>query len=234
MNEMDIGDNIRVVRKRIRNAATRSRRSPEDVTVIAVTKTHPAEIVDEAIGLGIEHIGENRVQEALAKHGDVKQRAVWHMIGHLQRNKVKQVLTIFDIIHSVDSVRLATEIDNRADRTIDVFVEVNIGGEEAKSGVHPDKVIPFLKELRSFDNLRCRGLMAIPPIQAESEDARPYFQELSGIQRDVNRQSIFEYPLQDLSMGMTDDFEIAIEEGATIVRIGRAIFGARKQREPEH
>ncbi len=230
---MDIDDNIRVVQERIANAAARSGRSPEDVTVIAVTKTHPAEIVDKAISLGIEHVGENRVQEALAKHSEVKQKAVWHMIGHLQRNKVKQVLTIFDIIHSIDSVRLAAEIDNRADRTIDVFAEVNIGGEEAKSGVHADEVIPFLKELESFENLRCRGLMAIPPIQAASEDARPYFRELAGIQKDVNRQSIFDYSLQDLSMGMTDDFEIAIEEGATIVRIGRAIFGARKQRESE-
>ncbi len=234
MNTMNISDNIRVVRERIANAAVRSGRSPENVTVIAVTKTHPAEIVDKAISLGIEHIGENRVQEALAKHGEVKQRAVWHMVGHLQRNKVKQVLTIFNVIHSVDSVRLAAEIDNRADRTIDVFAEVNIGGEKAKSGVLPDEVIPFLKELGAFTNLRCRGLMAIPPIQAASEDARPYFRELAGIQKDVNRQSIFNYPLRDLSMGMTDDFEIAIEEGATIVRIGRAIFGARKQREPKN
>ena len=224
---MSIEENILAVRERVAQAAERSGRNPDDIKIIAVTKTHPAAVIDEAISLGIEHIGENRVQEALAKHGDVEQNAVWHMVGHLQRNKVKHALSIFDSIHSVDSIALASEINKRAGRIVDIFAEVNIGGEESKSGIKTGEVIPFLKELRPFENLRCRGLMAVPPIQDSSENARPFFRELADLQSEANRQNIFDQPLHDLSMGMTNDFEIAIEEGATVIRIGRALFGER-------
>ncbi len=226
---MGIEENFLAVSERVAQAAARSGRNAEDITIVAVTKTHPAAVIDEAISAGIEHIGENRVQEALAKHGDVERQAVWHMVGHLQRNKVKHALSVFDSIHSVESIALATEINKRADRIVDIFTEVNIGEEESKSGIKTGEVIPFLKKLRPFENLRCRGLMAVPPIQDTSEYVRPFFRELAELQNEANRQNVFDHPLHDLSMGMTDDFEIAIEEGATVVRIGRALFGERRQ-----
>ena len=226
---MGIEENFLAVHERVAQAAARSGRNAEDITIVAVTKTHPAAVIDEAISAGIEHIGENRVQEALAKHGDVERQAVWHMVGHLQRNKVKHALSVFDSIHSVESIALATEINKRADRIVDIFTEVNIGEEESKSGIKTGEVIPFLKKLRPFENLRCRGLMAVPPIQDTSEYVRPFFRELAELQNEANRQNVLDHPLHDLSMGMTDDFEIAIEEGATVVRIGRALFGERRQ-----
>ncbi len=226
---MGIEENFLAVHERVAQAAARSGRNAEDITIVAVTKTHPAAVIDEAISAGIEHIGENRVQEALAKHGDVERQAVWHMVGHLQRNKVKHALSVFDSIHSVESIALATVINKRADRIVDIFTEVNIGEEESKSGIKTGEVIPFLKKLRPFENLRCRGLMAVPPIQDTSEYVRPFFRELAELQNEANRQNVLDHPLHDLSMGMTDDFEIAIEEGATVVRIGRALFGERRQ-----
>ena len=226
---MGIEENFLAVSERVAQAAARSGRNAEDISIVAVTKTHPAAVIDEAISAGIEHIGENRVQEALAKHGDVERQAVWHMVGHLQRNKVKHALSVFDSIHSVESIALATEINKRADRIVDIFTEVNIGEEESKSGIKTGEVIPFLKKLRPFENLRCRGLMAVPPIQDTSEYVRPFFRELAELQNEANRQNVLDHPLHDLSMGMTDDFEIAIEEGATVVRIGRALFGERRQ-----
>jgi len=224
---MSIAENIKTVRERIAQAAQNNSRRADDITLIAVTKTHPAAVVEEAIRSGITDIGENRVQEAVEKYENVKERAVWHLVGHLQRNKVKTALRIFDIIHSVDSIRLAAEIDKRAAAPVDVLVEINIGEEPSKSGILPDATLPFLKELRAFPNLRCRGLMTIPPMIEDTERLRRYFREVARIQSEANRMNIFDYPLTDLSMGMTDDYETAIEEGATMVRIGRALFGER-------
>ena len=226
---MSITENIKSVRERIAQAAQNNGRRADDITLIAVTKTHPAAVVEEAIRSGITDIGENRVQEAVEKYESVKERAVWHLVGHLQRNKVKTALRIFDIIHSVDSIRLAAEINKRADAPVDVLVEINIGEEASKSGVLPDTVLPFLKELRVFPNLRCRGLMTIPPMIQDTEKLRHYFREIAQMQAEANRMNIFDYPLTDLSMGMTDDYETAIEEGATMVRIGRALFGERRK-----
>ncbi|MFC1556397.1 YggS family pyridoxal phosphate-dependent enzyme [candidate division KSB1 bacterium] len=230
MTTMSIAENISAVRGRIGRAAEKSGRRAEEITLVAVTKTHPPEIVDEAIRCGLTDIGENRVQEAEQKFPLVKESAVWHFIGHLQRNKVKNVLRFSSIIHSVDSVRLAAEIDRQTDRPVDIFVEVNVGDEESKYGIRPDETPGFLREIRRFGSLNCCGLMAIPPLQEDPEDVRPYFRKLAEIQREVNRQKIFDEPLTDLSMGMTDDFETAIEEGATVVRIGRALFGPRRPR----
>lgn len=226
---MSITENIKSVRERIAQAAQNNGRRADDITLIAVTKTHPAAVVEEAIRSGITDIGENRVQEAVEKYENVKERAVWHLVGHLQRNKVKTALRIFDIIHSVDSIRLAAEINKRADAPVDVLVEINIGEETSKSGVLSDAALPFLKELRVFPNLRCRGLMTIPPMIQDTEKLRHYFREIAQMQAEANRMNIFDYPLTDLSMGMTDDYETAIEEGATMVRIGRALFGERRK-----
>ncbi|MFC1513398.1 YggS family pyridoxal phosphate-dependent enzyme [candidate division KSB1 bacterium] len=226
---MSIAENINIVHDRIKRAAERSGRDPVDVKLIAVTKTHPASTVDEATGSGITDIGENRVQEALKKYDDVKSNPRWHLIGHLQRNKVKHALKIFDIIHSVDSVRLAAEIDKNSPKKIDILVEVNIGEETAKSGADPDECIDLLKEIRNFENLNCIGLMTIPPWEADPEDSRQYFRDVAAIKEEVNRLNIFEKPLTELSMGMTGDFEVAIEEGATMVRVGTAIFGQRQK-----
>ena len=231
---MDIGENIRVILERITRAAQRSGRSADNVKLIAVSKTHPAETVDEAIRNGINDIGENRIQEAAAKFDDVRERAVWHMIGHLQRNKVKTALKIFDTIHSVDSVSLAAEIDKRASRTIDFLVEVNIGEEKAKSGVMPDETLGLLKEVGTFAKLKCLGLMTIPPLTDDIERLRSYFRAVRDIQKEANRTNIFDNPLTELSMGMTNDFETAIEEGSTMVRVGRAIFGERIPYDPHH
>ncbi|KPK91404.1 hypothetical protein AMJ80_07385 [bacterium SM23_31] len=225
---MSIAENIKTVKKQIAQAAQRNGRKAEDITLIAVTKTHPAAVVDEAIRCGITDIGENRIQEAVEKYENVKKQAVWHLVGHLQRNKVKTALRIFDIIHSIDSLRLAVEINKRAAGTVDVFVEVNIGEEKSKSGIMPGETLSFLKELRVFPNLRCRGLMTIPPMIDDAEKLRHYFRDVAEIQAGANRMNIFDYPLTDLSMGMTDDYQIAIEEGATMVRIGRALFGERR------
>lgn len=227
---MSIAENIMTVRGRIKSAVERCGRNAEDITLIAVTKTHPASTVDEAVRCGIRDIGENRVQEAEKKFGEVKENAVWHFIGHLQRNKVRNVVKFCNVLHSVDSVGLASEINKRREKPIDIFVEVNIGEEAAKSGVFADETIDFLKQIREFPNLRCRGLMTIPPLTSVPKEARPFFAQVAEIQKEANRLALFDDPLTDLSMGMTDDFEVAIEEGATMIRVGRAIFGPRMPR----
>jgi len=227
---IDIAENIRRVRERIRNAAERSGRSEDDVTLIAVTKTHPSEIIRDAVAAGITDIGENRAQEAEKKFDEVGEIATWHFIGHLQTNKVKNVLRFSHVIHSVDRISLAKEINKRAERPVDIFVEVNIGEEESKAGIAADDTINLLRQIRSLPNLHCRGLMAIPPWLEDPEKVRPYFRAVAGLQREINNAGIFDEPLRELSMGMTDDFETAIEEGATIVRVGRAIFGPRRPR----
>lgn len=231
---MDIGENIRAVRERIARSAKSSGRSSEDIKLIAVSKTHPAETVDEAVRNGIGNIGENRIQEASAKFDDVRESTVWHMIGHLQRNKVKTALRIFDVIHSVGSVSLASEIDKRASHAIDILVEINIGEEDAKSGVMPDEAIGLLKEIRTFSNLNCLGLMTIPPMTGDTDRLRKYFRAVRDIREEANRINIFDQPLTELSMGMTNDFETAIEEGSTMVRVGRAIFGERLPYKPKN
>lgn len=225
---MDIGENIRSVLERIGHAAERSGRTANDVRLIAVTKTHPASIVDEAIHNGITDIGENRVQDTASKYDDVRGQAVWHMIGHLQRNKVKTALKYYKVFHSVDSVNLAVEINKRIDSPTDVLVEVNIGEEAAKSGVMPGEALDLLREVRKLPQLRCLGLMTIPPIIGDTDRLRMYFKDVRAIQEEANRLNIFDDPLTELSMGMTDDFETAIEEGSTMIRVGRAIFGERR------
>ncbi len=217
-----IAERIDRVRRRIVSACARSGRSAEDVTLIAVTKGFPPAAIREAAAAGIRHFGENRVQEAQAKLpplAGLSAAVTWHMIGHLQTNKVKTVLELFDTIHSVDSLHLAEAISRRARKTVPVFLEVNVGGEPSKYGFSLDNLHGEYEAIARLPNVEVRGLMTVAPLADDPEQARPVFRRL--------RDAAASLGLRELSMGMTDDFEVAIEEGATHVRIGRAIFGER-------
>jgi len=223
-----ISDNIIGIRERIAGACRRAGRSAGDVTLLAVGKTFPASALLEAVRGGITEIGENYVQELLAKQQSPGMEAVrWHFIGHLQTNKVKQVVPRVAMIHAVDSVRLGLEIDRRAHeagRVIDCLIEVNTTGEASKFGVTPGDVVPLAEELAACRHMRLAGLMTIGPFLPEAEGSRPMFRRLRELRDELSRAHAH---VKHLSMGMTGDFEVAIEEGATIVRIGTAIFGRR-------
>jgi pyridoxal phosphate enzyme (YggS family) len=218
---VSIRDNIAAVEERIARACVRAGRAREDVKLVAVSKTFPAEFVDEAIAAGITDIGENRVQEARDKKPLVHGRVQWHLIGHLQTNKAKDAVKLFDVIEAVDSLDLAEKLARAAEgqgKTIDVVLQVNIGDEPQKSGLARGDVDAVAKQVAALASLRLIGLMAIPPVGTPDE-SRPYFRELRSM-RDA-------FGLKELSMGMSEDFEAAIEEGSTMVRVGRAIFGSR-------
>jgi PLP dependent protein len=220
VNAVDIAGAIATLRARIAAAAARSGRTAESVRLIAVSKTKPAELVRAAITAGVHDIGENYVQEAVAKRAAVPERACWHLIGHLQRNKVARALEIFDVVQTVDSIALGEAVARHAAaRGVRprILIEVNLGGEASKSGIAADGVPTLLERLQALQ-LDVTGLMTIPPA-GSAESARPYFRRLRAL-RDAAG-------LAELSMGMSDDFEVAIEEGATMVRVGRAIFGDR-------
>ena len=223
-----VKDNLETINKKIKEAALKVNRDPQEIKLVAVTKTATLEQIKEAINEGVKIIGENKVQEAKKKYQVLTTEVKWHLIGHLQTNKVKYAVEIFDLIHSVDSIKLAKEIDNRSvqfKKTIDVLIEVNISGEETKYGYNPEKVEAFLKEISEFSGIRVRGLMTIAPISKNKEEVRPYFRRLRELSERIRDKNIKNIKMDYLSMGMTDDFEIAIEEGANIVRIGRGIFG---------
>lgn len=220
--EQAIAGNIAAVRARIAAAAARVGRDPAGVRLVGVSKTFPAEAVAAAVRAGLADIGENRVQEAVAKRAVLEAaglRPVWHLVGHLQTNKVKPALQTFDILHSIDSVRLAEVLNRHATRPVDVLIEVNVAGEATKFGFAPDEVEGALRHLQRLEHLRVRGLMTVAPQVTDPEQVRPVFRALRALRDAMG--------LTELSMGMTDDFEVAVEEGATIVRIGRAIFGPR-------
>jgi len=227
MRVSTVADRIEAVRLQIAAACQRSGRSPEEVTVVAVTKGFPPEAVREAAAAGLSQFGENRVQEAQSKLpllADLAPRPTWHMIGHLQTNKVKTVLSLFDIIQSVDSLHLAQEISRRAPQSVrvPVLLEVNVAGEAAKYGFSPDELPAMAEQVRTLPGLDVRGLMTVAPMVADPQEARPVFRRLRSLAESLD--------LRELSMGMSDDFEVAVEEGATIVRVGRAIFGERSER----
>jgi len=223
-----VKDNLETINKKIKEAALKVNRDPQEIKLVAVTKTATLEQIKEAINEGVKIIGENKVQEAKKKYQVLTTEVKWHLIGHLQTNKVKYAVEIFDLIHSVDSIKLAKEIDNRSvqfKKTIDVLIEVNISGEETKYGYNPEKVEAFLKEISEFSGIRVRGLMTIAPISKNKEEVRPYFRRLRELSERIRDKNIKNIKMDYLSMGMTDDFEIAIEEGANMVRIGRGVFG---------
>ncbi len=234
-----ICENLGELKNRVAIAAKRSARNPQDITTVAVTKTATVEMIKQAIDCGIKDIGENRVQDALEKFSALRHtpyaiRIKWHLVGHLQTNKAKDAVEIFDLIHSVDSLRIANEINKQAakiNKVQDILLEVNTSGETTKFGLKPEEVVEVLKKIANLKNISIKGLMTIAPIVDNPEKARPYFRKLRELRDEINRLSSIVPALPAgrhrpsfLSMGMTDDFEVAIEEGATMIRIGRAIF----------
>jgi PLP dependent protein len=228
-----ISADIQTIRKRIAAACSRCGRQPSEVTLVAVAKTFPAERVEEAVRAGVVDIGENYVQEVLAKRAVLGSPEIrWHFIGHLQSNKVRQVAGWVHLVHALDSTSLARELDLRAERagrTIEALVEVNTTGEQSKFGLPPERVPAFIRELEPLTHIRIGGLMTIGPFLPDPEGSRPMFRTLRTLRDTIARTPQENVDLRHLSMGMTGDFEVAIEEGATLVRIGTAIFGSRKK-----
>lgn len=229
----DIGRRYEMVKERVADAAVACGRDPDDIRLLAVSKTQPPERVVEAVEAGVDIIGENRVQEAQGKRGridpEIAGRARWHLIGSLQRNKARAVPGLFDVVESVDSLALARELDKRVDRAgedpLDVFIQVNTGEEAQKGGVAPADAMSLIKEASALEALRVVGLMCIPPLGREAGESRPHFELLRKL-RDEAQDAGFS-GVRELSMGMSNDFEVAVAEGATLVRIGTAIFGPR-------
>jgi PLP dependent protein len=226
-----ISANINRIRERIASACRRCGRQPDEVTLVAVSKTFAPEEIQEAVSAGVLDIGENYVQEVLSKRAVLPSADIrWHFIGHLQSNKARQIAEWVHLVHALDSVSLARELDHRAakaGRTIETLVEVNTTGEQSKFGLAPDRVPDFIRELEQFAHIRIGGLMTIGPFLPDPEGSRPMFRALRSLRDSLGRLQQANLSLRHLSMGMTGDFEVAIEEGATLVRIGTAIFGSR-------
>ena len=227
-----LSERIEAVRGRIEACALRFNRAPNEITLVAVSKTHPAEVIREAIAAGVTDLGENRVQEAEGKIPEVGRHAArWHLIGHLQSNKARRAVELFDVIHSLDSVALAQRLDRMCvelDRQeLPVMIQVDLGREATKSGADEAEVLQLVEALKHCQRLRLSGLMTLPPYFDDAEQVRPFFRKLRELRDELSSQRAFGDLRGELSMGMTHDYEIAIEEGATIVRVGTAIFGAR-------
>ncbi|MDF2718914.1 MAG: alanine racemase domain protein [Paenibacillus sp.] len=221
-------DRIRQVETRIAQACMRCGRKREDVNVIAVTKYVSMETAREAVECGLQHVGENRWQDAQAKWEAIGPDAVWHFIGHLQSNKVKDVVGKFAYIHSLDRPSLAKELDRHAAKlgiTVDCFIQVNVSGEQTKYGLPPEQLIPFAEQLAAYPHIRIAGLMTMAPYEAEAEATRPVFRGLRELRDRLNESGTLGYSVEHLSMGMSGDFEVAIEEGATWVRLGTVLVG---------
>ncbi len=223
------------VHERMAVAAVRANRRPDDVKLVAVSKTHPAEIIREAIAAGVTDLGENRVQEAEGKIPEVGRKAArWHLIGHLQSNKARRAVELFDVIHSLDSAALAQRLDRvcgEAGREeLPVLIQIDLGQEATKSGAAESEVPEIIDAIRQSPRLRLMGLMTLPPYFDNPEQARPFFRRLRELRDELGAQGVFGDTSGELSMGMTHDFEVAIEEGATMVRVGTAIFGARESK----
>lgn len=224
-------DNVLAVQERIRAAALRADRDPAGVTLIAVTKTVSPETAAEAVAAGLTHLGENRVQEARDKRPLVPGSVNWHLIGHLQTNKAKYAVDLFDWVHSLDRLDLAEELHRRAvlrERRLPVLAQVNVSREATKSGVEPAGLRDLARRLARLDGLDVRGLMTIAPLVDNPEEARPIFRRLAELANELRQEGIDGVHVEHLSMGMSNDFEVAIEEGATMVRIGTALFGKRR------
>lgn len=223
-------DQLEDVEARIQAACRRAGRSRDEVTLIAVSKTKPVETLREAYDLGVRVFGENKVQELTAKYEALPDDIHWHMIGHLQTNKVKYIIDKVDLIHSVDSLKLVETIEKEAEKhalTADILVEVNVAQEESKFGLKTEEVIPFIEKISGFSHVNVRGLMTIAPFVENPEENRSIFADLHQLSVDISNKNIDNVNVSILSMGMTNDYEIAIEEGATMVRVGTGIFGAR-------
>ena len=227
---LQISDNLKRVREKIAKAASKVGRNPQDIQLVAVSKTVDIKRIQQAIEVGATILGENYIQEARKKIEEIGQGVRWDFIGHLQSNKVKYAVDLFEMIHSVDRLSLAQEINKAAEKKkeeVRILVQVNISGEEAKSGIDPGGVISLVREIASLPNLSLEGLMTMPPYFDAPEEARPYFTSLRELRDKILKESIGGISLKELSMGMSGDFEVAIEEGSTLVRVGTAIFGER-------
>ena len=225
-----IRENIEHVENTIDEACRQSGRNRSEVTLIAVSKTKPVEMLKEAYETGCRDFGENKVQELVDKYEVLPKDIRWHMIGHLQRNKVKQVLPHAVLIHSVDSLRLAEQIDQEAEKlgiTANILLEVNVAKEESKFGMMPEEVPEMVEQIAAFSHLRIKGLMTIAPFVDDPEKNRPVFQKLYQLSVDIKKKNIDNVNMSVLSMGMTGDYQVAVEEGATMIRVGTGIFGAR-------
>ncbi|MFN3135246.1 MAG: YggS family pyridoxal phosphate-dependent enzyme, partial [Candidatus Kryptonium sp.] len=223
-----VSENIHKIKQKIWEVCQKVGRNPDDITIVAVTKTVPVEKIKEAISAGIYDIGENRVQELLEKRNSIE-NVRWHFVGHLQTNKVKYIVDFIHLIHSVDSLKLALEIDKRAEkinRSIDVLIEVNTSGEKTKYGVKPEETIELVKQIsEKCKFVRVKGLMTLAAYSPDPENARPMFKLLKNLSDEIAKLKLKNVEMKHLSMGMSNDYWIAVEEGATIVRIGTAIFG---------
>lgn len=227
-----IHENLIQIRQRIATACSRCGREPDKIAIVAVTKTVTSDIVEAAITAGITIIGENRVQEAEQKQAAVRGKAQWHMIGHLQTNKVRKALQIFDVIQSVDSPHLGEKLQlecEKLGKTIDILLQVNTSGEESKFGVEPAKTVAVTQEIAAFPALHIQGLMTIGAFVADATRVRNCFVTLRELAEEIKSASIADVAMRYLSMGMSDDFEIAIEEGANMLRLGRVLFGERRE-----
>lgn len=227
---MSITENLSIVENKIAAACKRAGRERDEVKLIAVSKTQPVEAIREAIEYGINSFGENRVQELREKTEIIKDNLDWHLIGHLQTNKVKYVVGKVSLIHSLENIRLAEALDKEAAKlgiTVDVLAEINVAKEASKFGVNPEDAENFIREVSKFPNINIKGLMTVAPYTDISEENRKYFRQLKKIMVDLNSKNIHNVSMNVLSMGMTGDYEVAIEEGATLVRVGTGIFGSR-------
>jgi PLP dependent protein len=226
---MNFADNFAAIQQRIQAACNRAGREVQSVTLLAVSKTKPAEAIEEAVRCGQIFFGENKVQEAKAKIPLSPGRAHWHFIGHLQSNKARDAVELFEMIQSVDSLELARELSKRcgqASKEMPILLEVNVAGESSKFGYKPERLLAEIKELQSLPRIRVQGLMTIPPFATDPAKSRPHFRRLRELKAQC--EELLGSPLAHMSMGMSGDFEIAIEEGATLVRVGTALFGPRK------
>ncbi|MDF2611074.1 MAG: pyridoxal phosphate enzyme YggS family [Lachnospiraceae bacterium] len=225
-----ISDNLDYVEERINAACKRAGRLREEVTLIAVSKTKPIEMIEEAMKAGIREFGENKVQELISKYESLPTGIHWHLIGHLQTNKVKYIVDKATFIHSVDTYRLAEQINKDAEKkniVSNILIEVNIAEEESKFGVAKEEVLPLIIEVAKFKNIRVRGLMTVAPYTEDAENNRIHFRNLRQLYVDIKSKNIDNVSMDVLSMGMTGDYEVAIEEGATMIRVGTGIFGER-------
>lgn len=225
-----VTDNYNHIAQQVKEAAIRCGRNPEDVTLIAVSKTKPLSDIEELITIGVTEFGENKVQELCDKYEHVSKPVHFHLIGHLQTNKVKYVVDKTCLIHSVDSIKLANEIQKEAAKKqviAEILIEVNVAQEESKFGLLVNEVIPFIEQIATYPNIHVNGLMTIAPFVEKPEENRKHFRSLKQLSLDIISKNIDNIDMNVLSMGMTNDYQVAIEEGATMVRVGTAIFGAR-------
>ena len=225
-----VAENLAQVQKNINESCNKITRDPNEVTLIAVSKTKPVEMLKEAYDAGARVFGENKVQEIVDKYDQMPSDVKWHMIGHLQRNKVKYIVDKVAMIHSVDSLRLAETIEKEAAKKaviVPILIEVNVAQEESKFGLKPEEVLPFIEQIADFSHIRIKGLMTIAPYVDNAEENREIFRELKKLSVDIAAKNINNVTMSVLSMGMTGDYMVAVQEGATMVRVGTGIFGAR-------